>query len=145
MVGDLNADISDNKSLFGKCLLNFCNDNNLILASKSLLPEKSYTYISEAWHTVSWLDHCICTADAYASLVKLNICYELATSDHIPFLLTLNAENIPVLSEDHVKSFSGRLDWLKLSEREINQCSSQQNTESCPAVVNESDLYANLE
>lgn len=51
--------------------------NNLIISSKMFLPVKSYTYISEAWHTVSWLDHCISTADAHASLVSMKICYEL--------------------------------------------------------------------
>ena len=95
-------------SLFGKCLLHFCNDNNIILSSKSLLPEKSFTYISEAWHTVSWLDHCICTADAHASLDNIDICY--ATTDYIPFVLTLNVENIPVLSVDDNKTHTGRLD-----------------------------------
>ena len=84
VVGDMNADISDDKSLFGRCLMQFCDDNNLILSSKSMLPDKSFTYISEAWHTVSWLDHCICSADAHASLDNIVIHYELATTDHIP-------------------------------------------------------------
>lgn len=64
IVGDMNADVSDGSALFAKHLMQFCFDNGLILSSKVLLPDSSYTYISEAWHTTSWLDHCICTADS---------------------------------------------------------------------------------
>lgn len=87
VVGDFNADISNDNSLFAKQLLQFCYANNLNISSKMFLPVKSYTYVSEAWHTVSWLDHCISTADAHASLVSMKICYELATTDHIPVVM----------------------------------------------------------
>ena len=59
VVGDMNSDISDVNSSFAKHLKQFCTDSGLILSSKLLLPNESYTYISEAWHTTSWLDHCI--------------------------------------------------------------------------------------
>lgn len=67
IVGDMNANISDKNSVFAKHMKHFCADNNLILSSKELLPSHSSTYISEAWHTTSWLDHCISIADAHAA------------------------------------------------------------------------------
>lgn len=93
----MSSDISDNNSSFAKHLMQICNDSILILSSKILLPVKSYTYIIEAWHTMSWLDHCICTADAHASLDSMEIYNGLATTDHIPIVLSLNVENLPVL------------------------------------------------
>ena len=63
VLGDWNADISDSNSIFGQHLIQFCKDNKVILSSKVLLPVDSYTYTSEAWHTTSWLDHCVSTAD----------------------------------------------------------------------------------
>ena len=57
IVGDLNADVSDNHSAFAKHIVQICSDNGLILSSKVLLPDDSYPYISDAWHT-TWLDHC---------------------------------------------------------------------------------------
>lgn len=65
VLGDLNADISDTNSLFGQHLTQFCNDSKVMLSTKELLPVDSYTHVSEAWHTTSWLDHCISTADAH--------------------------------------------------------------------------------
>ena len=76
VVGDMNADLSDRQSVFAKHMLQFCEDNNLILSSQLLLPSNSYTHISEAWHTTSWLDHCISTSDAHATLKTMEILYE---------------------------------------------------------------------
>ena len=43
VVGDLNADISDKRSLFAKLLLQFCDDNNFFLSTQMLLPADSFT------------------------------------------------------------------------------------------------------
>lgn len=59
IVGDWNADISDHRSIFAKHLKHFCSGNGLFFSSEMLLPNDSYTYTSEAWHTTSWLDHCM--------------------------------------------------------------------------------------
>lgn len=83
-MGDFNADMSDTKALFATHLQQFCNESKLILLSIAVLPDTSFTYVSEAWNTTSLLDHIVTTADAHASLVNVKICYEFATSDHIP-------------------------------------------------------------
>ena len=59
-----------------------------------------------------WLDHIVSTVDALASLENIEICYGLATSDHIPITMVLNVDNVPkvVKHEDDVK-----IDWDKLS------------------------------
>ena len=97
VIGDMNADVTDANSSFGKHLAQFCTDSGLILSSKVLLPNDSYTYISEAWHSTSWLDHCLCTVDAHDSIDSMDIDYDLATTDHIPFHMVLNTGNLPVL------------------------------------------------
>ena len=43
VLGDYNADLSDNKSLFAKHMLRFASDTNLVISSKVLLPDSSYT------------------------------------------------------------------------------------------------------
>lgn len=91
----MNADISDNRSVFAKHLNNLCTDNNLILFSRKLLPLDSYKHISEAWHTTSWLDHCLTTADAHASLAHMEILYDVSISDHIPVKMVIRSEYIP--------------------------------------------------
>lgn len=91
-LGDINADISDKKSLCATHIIQFSGDDNFILSNTVLLLTDSYTYISEAWHRTSWLDHCISTAEGCMSIL-----YGVTTSDHISAML-INAEHIPVLS-----------------------------------------------
>lgn len=110
IVGDMNAEISDNSSMFGQHLLRFCEDNKLVLSSKVLLPMDSFTYTSEAWHTTSWLDHCVCTADAHGCIERMDIMYEMATSDHIPVSFVVNAMNLPELSSHENNVQTGKID-----------------------------------
>lgn len=53
-----------------------------MFSSQLLIPMHSYTLTNEAWHTASWLDHCISTADAHSALQSVEILYEASTSDH---------------------------------------------------------------
>jgi len=121
VVGDMNADISDANSLFADHLMHFCADSGLMLSSKVILPNNSYTYISEAWHTSSWLDHCVCTADAHASLDSMTIHYDLAIADHIPFSLSLNVKNLPMLTTVVNNLNPGKLDWSKLTMEDLQK------------------------
>lgn len=110
IVGDMNADISDKRSSFANHISNFCADNNLTLSSRELLPAESYTHISEAWHTTSWLDHCLSTADAHASLLRMEVLYNVSTSDHIPVKMLVKLEYIPATIECANNSGSCKLD-----------------------------------
>ena len=49
----------------------------------------------------------------------MEVCYELATSDHIPIAAQLNVENVPLLSRNNNAASSSKLDWLKLSREDV--------------------------
>lgn len=122
VVGDMNADINDSNSLFAKHLICLSEDNNFTLSSRVLLPADSYTYTSEAWHSTSWLDHCLSTADGHAAIENMGIKYGVTTTDHIPLALTINIEELPsTVSNDNAISgnVSTRLDWSTLSEEDL--------------------------
>ncbi len=96
-------------------LHNVSGDNDLILFSEDILPKDSFTYVSEAhhtvsWpdhcistadahHTVSWPDHCISTADAHASTQNIEVFYNLASTDHILVCITIDVTNMLILSD----------------------------------------------
>ena len=56
ILGDWNADISDDSSIFAGHLRQFCSDTGLLLSDEVNLPSDTFT---ERWHTTSWLDHCL--------------------------------------------------------------------------------------
>ena len=125
VIGDMNADISDARSMFGNHLQNFCSENGFILSSKFFLPVDSFTYVSDAWHTTSWLDHCICTTDAHDAINNIEIKYNMATSDHIPVLMDINFKNIPEVAVHTNVSHKCKIDWSRLKESNLAEYYSQ--------------------
>ena len=68
---------------------------------------------------MSWLDHCLSTADAHASLAHMEILYNVSTSDHIPVKMVIRSEYIPATVKCANNSNLGKLDWSSLSCEDI--------------------------
>ena len=81
ILGDFNADIQ-NTSIFGAELLDFCDNNTLCFLDKEFLPPDSFTYISQAHGTTSWLDHCITTTSGKSITSGVSIIDNIVCSDH---------------------------------------------------------------
>ena len=81
--GDFNADLA-NSSIFGDILTQYCHDNNLHILDQMFLNTDTYTYVSSAWGTTSWIDHIICTSDAVSCFSEVQILYHCIGSDHHP-------------------------------------------------------------
>ncbi|KAA5593079.1 hypothetical protein F3H15_36040, partial [Pseudomonas aeruginosa] len=81
ILGDFNAHPG---SLFGTELLDFCVEQKWTCVDVERLGvlSNSYTYLSDAWGTTSWLDHIITTEVATKSVSSVNIRYEVSWSDH---------------------------------------------------------------
>lgn len=94
-------------------------DNNYILSSKVLLPTDSFSYISEAWRTTSWLDHCFSVADGHAALEDMSIEYGSATADHLPFAFTINVKDLPATVKNSSTSHPDKLYWSTLSKEDL--------------------------
>ena len=115
VTGDFNADISK-ESVFGDILLNYCNDNSLTLRDRDQLPSNSYTYVSHAWSTTSWLDHIVCTKDVIDSVTEIAIDYNCIISDHHPLACKLEIDVLPTsCSKSFANDFNHKLAWDKLS------------------------------
>ena len=57
----------------------------------------SFTYLSEAHGSTSWIDHCICTGQAHASILAINVIYDTQSSDHFPLSICIDISIVPVL------------------------------------------------
>ena len=118
IVGDFNANVSDSNSVFGNHLKNLCNDHNIINATFSKLPHDSFTFISDIWHTVSWLDHCLCTPAAYNLVANIKIEYGLITSDHVPFTFSIQADEMPQTCTQSLENGPRCVNWSRTTDRE---------------------------
>jgi exonuclease III len=119
IVGDFNANpLNPGNSTFSNLLLNFTEDLNLKI-STSILPDDSYTYVSAAWGTHSWLDHVISSEDFHATIADLDILYDITDEDHIPIMMNLNIPLIPDCSP-HSNNVNGRTFWNGLSPNQVS-------------------------
>ena len=110
IIGDWNADVSNDNHQFGNYLNQFFSDIGLIISSELKLPEDSFTYKSDSWHTTSWIDDII---------LDMEILYPESTGDNVAFRVGVSIERIPTLDESSSKS-ANRLDWSRLSKSDID-------------------------
>ena len=73
----------------------FCTEKNVILSIESFLPGGTFTQYSEAWHTTSWLDHCIFTSDAHAIINNMSVDYSPNTAEHLPVDMEIALQRVP--------------------------------------------------
>ena len=111
IIGDLNADVINPSHPHGPLLKQFSVDNGLIISSELMLPGDSFSFISEMNPgQVSWLDHCVSTQDGHNIINNMRIDYQLACRDHIPLVVELGLDKIPLV-EDEVNLVVPKINW----------------------------------
>ena len=70
-------------------VVKFCEAHDLVIADVAALPDNSYTFLSEAHGTTSWLDHICVSANIAEDVLDSNILYGGSTSGHFPIGLSL--------------------------------------------------------
>ena len=81
--------------VFGNIFLDFCNEYPFSIYDKDNLPIDTYTYVSSAWGTTSWLDHFIYTSDANDCITTIYVFYVCINSDHHPVSISINSYIVP--------------------------------------------------
>jgi hypothetical protein len=120
ILGDFNANIRK-PTRFGNIVNMYCNDENLIMADKLLLPTDSYTFVSSAHDTVSWLDHVITTNSGNALVSDITVLLDFITSDHLPMKVSFN-ESCSQVTENifHNADSSSVFKWSSLSSSDLD-------------------------
>ena len=93
IVGDFNA---NKGSTCGQFFNNFCKEQGYIISDRSILPSNTFTYLSDSYHTTSWLDHCI-SSSVHKSIKNISVLYDYITSDHRPLSITFFCNLLPLL------------------------------------------------
>ena len=94
----------------------------LIITLTSLtrtLPDDTYTYVSSAWGTTSWLDHILCSSDASYCTSDIKINYDCVLSDHHPISGTININVITPYIDDGNNDVKQKVAWDKLPENAL--------------------------
>ena len=127
IVGDWNADARDNRSWFHKHVAKFCEDNGYTWSSGVFLPRDSYTYVSDVWGTISWLDHCIASADGHDIIKSMEVQYGCYMSDHLCVDMILSIDLVPA-ADDITNSVPAKINWQNAREADIQKYSQSRPT-----------------
>ena len=106
IIGDFNANTG---SRFFKEMENFCTSNHFVVADVAALPPSTYTFLSEAHGTTSWLDHVCVSENVVEHVRNFEVMYGGGTSGHFPIGFSLNlptyfkATEAPINNETVVK------------------------------------------
>ena len=123
IIGDLNADLVKTSHSHGPLLRQFVSDTGLIVSSEQLLPEDSFSFISEMkLGETSWLDHCLSTQDGHNIINNMCINYNLSCRDHIPVTINLGLDNLPSV-EDEINDVSPKIGWDKYDAVKLREYS----------------------
>ena len=113
ILGDFNADIQ-NTSIFGAELLDFCDNNTLCFLDKEFLSPDSFTNISQAHGTTSWLDHCITTTSGKSITSGVSIIDNIVCSDHFPLCIDLVCDINPLCDTVTDVNYQPKLNGMQL-------------------------------
>jgi len=127
VLGDFNADTIRNsegaiQQLFGRKLLSFCGERDLVLSDHTRLPPvNTFTFVSFSHGTTSWLDHAMSTKSMDSLVENVSVDYSTISSDHLPLCVTLDfAKVCAVLPDEESVNAVPRLKWESLKKEEIS-------------------------
>ncbi|KAJ2938061.1 hypothetical protein O0L34_g19384 [Tuta absoluta] len=95
VIGDPNADPTTS---FGEELASFCSEYYYECLDITLLPANTYTFVSDAHGTVSWLDHCITTEFLKKCITDMKVDYSISWTDHRPLYVSLSIDSLTKLA-----------------------------------------------
>ena len=105
---------------FGSELSSFCTEHRYVIYDIEHVGIDSgsfITYTSEAHGSTSWIDHCICTGQAHASISAINAIYDTQSAGHFPLSICIDIGNVSVL-DMHGSDYQSTLNWGKASDSE---------------------------
>ena len=78
-VGDFNTGTTNT---FGGLFEDFCMENDFIISDYAILPQDTFTYISDARNTTSWIDHFVSSFSVHQAMLNMDVLTECIISDH---------------------------------------------------------------
>ena len=96
-LGITNAGITNT---FGGFLDDFCMENDFIISDYALLPQDTFTYISDAHSTTSWIDHFVSSFSVHQAMLNTDVLTECIISDHQAVAVSIQCSHLPEFDDD---------------------------------------------
>ena len=123
IIGDFNANLGlTGKKMFTNHMIDFCNENSMIISSQMMLPRETYTYVfsREGVPYYSWLHHIVSSKDFYSSINNISVLYDIADEDHIPICMDINVSKLPKLTSEN-NECNSKISWDRVKECDLKK------------------------
>ena len=83
-----------------------------------LLPQDTFTYISDAHNTTSWIDHFVSSFSVHQAMLNMDVLTEWIISDHRAVAVSIQCSHLPEFDDEVMEPQPSRIDWLKVTDQE---------------------------
>ena len=119
---DVNGNIISNSHRFGKELVQFCENESLVMSNYITRDKNMFTYYSDSQDTVAWLDHMVSTHNLHSFIRRVWVDNTLVTSDHFPLFVEISLEGLNVSQRPpgSCTLCHGKINWSRMSQDQKN-------------------------
>ena len=100
------------------CWKTFVWKNDFIISDYALLPQDTFTYISDAHNTTSWIDHFVSTFSVHQAMLNVDVVTECMISDHRAVAVSIQCSHLPEFHDEVMEPQTSRIDWLKVTAQD---------------------------
>jgi len=113
--------VGDFKVNFAVLLKVICNQFKYTWSSCLKLPAETYTYVSDAWGSHSWLDHCISTVYGNPVVNNMHVLHRCTQSDYIPVSFEIDLQLAPDVENGVINSIENKINWSVQTDEVIHK------------------------
>ena len=93
-------------------------ENYFIISDYALLPQDTFTYISDAHNTTSWIDHFVSSFSVHQTMFNMDVLTECIISDHRAVAVCIQCSRLPEFDDVVMETQPSRIDWLEVTAQE---------------------------
>jgi len=103
---------------FGGLLEDFCMENDFIISDYALLPQDTFTYISDAHNTTSWTDHFVSSFSVHQAMFNMDVLTECIIYDHRTVEVSIQCSHLPEFDDEVMEPQPSQIGWLEVTAQE---------------------------
>ena len=81
----------------------------------------TFTYVSAAHGSTSWLDHCLCSPSLHSTICGISVIYDVSVDDHLPLVIQCSIGPTNTAEPESTAAQSPRLQWNLSTIDEISE------------------------
>jgi len=93
-------------------------ENDFIVSDYALLPQDTFTYISDAHNTASWIDHFVSSFSVHQAMLNMDVLTKCIIFYHRAVAVSIQCSHLPEFDDQMMQPQPSRIDWLKVTAQE---------------------------